>query len=137
VTQFVLNSPSTNDGQTLRSTLHRASHSSLVLFTLKGLNFSLTAISNFVLAYVLVRTIGLDSYAVIASLLAIAALVLQTDLGVTGLAFFQLRSHYLAEAGKRDASQDDRDLVAAIVTIYMAIGAISVVVLGVTIAAAS
>jgi O-antigen/teichoic acid export membrane protein len=135
VTQFGLSSPSTNDGQTLRSTQHRTSHSSLVLFTLKGFNFSLTAISNFVLAYVLVRTIGLDSYAVIASLLAIAALVLQTDLGVTGLTFFQLRSHYLAEAGKNDASQDDRDLVAAIVTIYMAIGAISVVLLGVTIAA--
>lgn len=139
MTQLRLNSPSTNDRQSLRSAitagLQRASHNSFVLFALKGLNFSLTAISNFVLAYVLVRTIGLDSYAVIASLLAIAALVLQTDLGVTGLTFFQLRSHYLAEAGKDDASQDDRDLVAAIVTIYMAVGAISVVVLGATIAA--
>lgn len=115
--------------------LNRVSHSSLVLFTLKGLNFALTAISNFVLTYALVRTVGLDSYAVIASLLAIAALVLQTDLGVTGLTFFQLRSHYLAETGKRGARRDDRDLVVTIVTIYIAIGVISVVILGATMAA--
>ncbi len=111
--------------------LSRSSHSSLVLFTLKGLNSALNAISNFVLAYVLVRAIGLDSYAVIASLLAIAALVLQSDLGITGLAFFQLRSHFLAEAGKHGASRDDQDLVVTIVTIYIAIGVISVLLLGV------
>lgn len=111
--------------------LGRGSQSSLILFTLKGLNSALNAISNFVLAYVLVRAIGLDSYAVIASLLAIAALVLQSDLGITGLAFFQLRSHYLAETGRRGASRDDQDLVATIVAIYIAIGVISVLCLGV------
>jgi hypothetical protein len=51
---------------------------------LKGFNSALTAIFDFVLAYVLVRTIGLDSYAVIASLFAVAALVVQSDLGITG-----------------------------------------------------
>jgi hypothetical protein len=60
----------------------RVSRSSLALFTIKGFNSALTAVSNFVLVYVLVRTIGLDSYAVIASLLAIAALVVQSDLGI-------------------------------------------------------
>ena len=112
--------------------LSRGSQSSFVLFALKGLNSALNAISNFVLAYVLVRAIGLDSYAVIASLLAIAALVLQSDLGITGLAFFQLRSHYLAEAGRQRASRDDQDLVVTIVTIYIAIGVISVLFLGVS-----
>lgn len=110
--------------------LSRGSHSSLALFTLKGLNSALNAISNFVLAYVLVRAIGLDAYAVMASLLAIAALVLQSDLGITGLAFFQLRSHFLAETGTSGASRDDRDLVVTIVTIYIAIGVISVLFLG-------
>jgi O-antigen/teichoic acid export membrane protein len=136
VSQFGL--PITGGKQRLRSAirsrLNRASHSSLVLFALKGLNSGLTAISNFVLAYVLVRTIGLGSYAVIASLLAVAALVLQSDLGITGLTFFKLRSHYLAESGKHGASQDDRDLVVTIVTIYIAIGVISVVILGITLA---
>jgi O-antigen/teichoic acid export membrane protein len=95
----------------------------------------LTAISNFVLAYVLVRAIGLDLYAVMASLLAVAALVVQSDLGITGLTFFQLRSHYLGETGKHGASQDDQDLVMTIVSIYIAIGVISVAVLGVALAA--
>lgn len=112
--------------------MNLASHSSLVLFVLKGLNSALTAISSFALAYVLVRTIGLDSYAVMASLLAIAALVLQSDLGITGLTFFKLRSHYLAETGKCGACQDDQDLVATIVAIYIAIGLISVALLGIT-----
>jgi O-antigen/teichoic acid export membrane protein len=102
---------------------------------LKGINTALTAISNFVLAYVLVRAIGLDSYAVMASLLAVAALVVQSDLGITGLTFFQLRSHYLGETSKHGASQDDQDLVMTIVSIYIAIGVISVAVLGVTLAA--
>ena len=112
--------------------LIRVSHSSLVLFALKGLNSALNAISNFALAYVLVRAIGLNSYAVIASLLAIAALVLQSDLGITGLAFFKLRSHYLAEVGRQRASQDDQDLVVTIVIIYLAIAVISVVLLGIS-----
>jgi hypothetical protein len=114
--------------------LSRFSHSSLVLFTLKGFNSALTAISNFVLAYVLVRTIGLESYAVIASLFAVAALVVQSDLGITGLTFFKLRSHYLGDTGKHGASQDDQDLVVTIVTIYIAIGVISVAILGMTLA---
>jgi O-antigen/teichoic acid export membrane protein len=135
VAQFGLNAPAADRVQTLKGAikarLNRASHSSLVLLTLKGLNSALNAISNFALAYVLVRAIGLHSYAVIASLLAIAALVLQSDLGITGLAFFQLRSHYLAETGQRAASQDDQDLVATIVAIYIAIGIFSAVFLGI------
>jgi O-antigen/teichoic acid export membrane protein len=126
-------------GSAIEARLSRFSHSSLVLFTLKGINSALTAISNFVLAYVLVRTIGLESYAVIASLLAIAALVVQSDLGITGLTFFKLRSHYLGQTGKHGASQrasqDDRDLVVTIVTLYIAIGVISIVILGMTLVA--
>lgn len=118
----------------LSGRLSRASQSSLVLLILKGLNSGLNAITNFALAYVLVRTIGLGSYAVIASLLAVAALVLQSDLGITGLAFFKLRSHYLAEGDQHGTSQADQDLVVTIVTIYIAIGAISVVVLGIALA---
>lgn len=114
----------------IRIRLNLSSHSSLVLLTLKGLNSAVSAISNFALAYVLVRAIGLNSYAVIASLLAIAALVLQSDLGITGLAFFKLRSHYLAESDQRKASRDDQDLVAAIVTIYIAIAVLSTAFLG-------
>ena len=136
---FALSSSSPKDRParrgSARARLERSLHSPLVLFTLKGLNFSFTAITNFVLTFVLVRAIGLDSYAVIASLLAIAALVLQMDLGVTGLTFFQLRSHYLAEAGKNDIKQDDRDLVTAIVTIYFAVSILSVVILGAAVAA--
>ncbi|WP_312014544.1 hypothetical protein [Bradyrhizobium sp. AUGA SZCCT0283] len=113
--------------------MSRVSRSSLALFTLKGFNSALTAVSNFVLVFVLVRTIGLDSYAVIASLLAVAALVVQSDLGVSGLAFFKLRSHYLGETGKHDV--DDQDLVATIVMLYIAIGVISVIILGVALAA--
>jgi O-antigen/teichoic acid export membrane protein len=139
VTQLGLKSPSSNDSRTLLSSVpagpHPASHSSLVLFTLKGLNFALTAVSNFVLAYVLVRTIGVESYAVIASLLAVAALVLQTDLGITGLAFFQLRSHYLTEAGKSEATRNDRDLTATIITIYISVALVSIMLLGITLAA--
>lgn len=127
--------PETYLSSTIRSRLNRISHSSLALFTLKGVNSALTAISNFVLAYVLVRTIGLNSYAVIASLLATAALVVQSDLGITGLTFFKLRSHYLAEADRDDASQDDQDLVATIVTLYIAIGVVSVMILAATLAA--
>ena len=138
MTDLDLNSPGAgrdpNPESAITTRLERLSQNSLVLFVLKALNSALTAISNFVLIYVMVRTIGLDSYAVMASLLAIAALVLQTDLGITGLAFYQLRSHYLAEIGKRGASQDDRDLVATIVAIYIAIGIISVVVFGVLLA---
>lgn len=119
----------------MKSRLSRLSDSSLVLFTLKGVNSALTAVSNFVLAYVLVRTIGLDSYAIIASLLAIAALVVQSDLGITGLTFFKLRSHYLGQTGKHGASQDDQDLVVTIVTLYIAIGVISVAILGIALAA--
>lgn len=111
--------------------LSRGWHSSLSLLILKGLNAALTAVSNFVLAYVLVRTIGLPSYAVIAGLLAIAALVVQSDLGITGLTFFKLRFHYLRETSKREASQDDQDLVVAIVAIYVAISAIAVAILGI------
>lgn len=136
---FALNSSSTKDRPARRGSviarLERSLHSPLVLFALKGLNFSLAAITNFVLTFVLVRAIGLDSYAVIASLLAIAALVLQMDLGVTGLTFFQLRSHYLAEAGKNEIKQDDRDLVTAIVTIYFAVSILSIVMLGIVVAA--
>jgi O-antigen/teichoic acid export membrane protein len=101
------------------------------LFVLKGLNAALTAVSNFVLAYVLVRTLGLDSYAIIASLLAIAALVLQSDLGIGGLAFFKLRSHYLEAPNGRVAHRDDQDLVATIVAVYVAIGIIAVAMVGV------
>ncbi len=133
MTQFGLNAPAADRAQSLKSVikarLNLASHSSLVLFTLKGLNSALNALSNFALAYVLVRAIGLHSYAVIASLLAIAALVLQSDLGITGLAFFKLRSHYLAETDSHGASPDDQDLVVSIVTIYIAIGALSTLVL--------
>jgi O-antigen/teichoic acid export membrane protein len=118
----------------LVSRLNRFSHSSFALFALKGLNSALTAISNFVLTYVLVRTIGLESYAVLASLLAVAALVLQSDLGITGLAFFKLRSHYLAEADKGGTSHDDRSLVVTIVAIYIAIGVVAVAILGMAIA---
>ena len=119
----------------IRARLNRGSHSSVVLFALKGLNAALTAISNFLLAYVLVRTIGLDSYAVIASLLAIAALVLQSDLGISGLTFFKLRTHYLGETGKGEASQEDQDLVVTIVAIYIAVGVISVAILAIALAA--
>ena len=139
MTQFELNAPAAGRVQKLKDVtkarLNRASHSSLVLFTLKGLNSALNAISNFALAYVLVRAIGLHSYAVIASLLAIAALVLQSDLGITGLAFFKLRSHYLAETDKHEASPDDQDLVVSIVTIYIAIGVLSTVLLAGVLAA--
>jgi O-antigen/teichoic acid export membrane protein len=124
-----------NPDRAIATRLNRLSHSSFALFALKGVNSALTAISNFVLAYVLVRTIGLDSYALLASLLAVAALVLQSDLGITGLAFFKLRSHYLAETEKNRASHDDRSLVVAIVAIYIIIGIASVAVLGLAIAA--
>jgi O-antigen/teichoic acid export membrane protein len=120
--------------RTIRARLSRLSHSSLALYTLKGLNSALTATTNLVLAFVLVRTIGLDSYAVIASLLAIAALVVQTDLGITGLIFFKLRSHYLGETGKHRASRDDQDLAVAIVTVYIAIGVVSSATLGIALA---
>jgi O-antigen/teichoic acid export membrane protein len=119
----------------IKARVSRGWHSSLSLFTLKGLNAALTAVSNFVLAYVLVRTIGLDSYAVIAGLLAIAALVVQSDLGITGLTFFKLRSHYLGEPNKREASRDDQDLMATIVTIYIAIGCFAVAMLGIALIA--
>ncbi|MBR1156016.1 hypothetical protein [Bradyrhizobium sp. JYMT SZCCT0428] len=111
--------------------LGRGAHSWLALLVLKGLNAALTAVSNFVLAYVLVRTIGLESYAFIAGLLAVSALVVQCDLGIAVLTFSELRSHYLSEAHKRKANQDDHDLVLAIVTIYSAIAAIAVATLGV------
>lgn len=114
----------------LASWSRRLWQSSFVLLVLKGLNSALTAVSNFVLTYVLVRTIGLDSYATIASLLAIAALVVQTDLGITGLTFFRLRSHFLTGLDRLGVSEGDRDLVVIIVTIYIAIGVIAVAVLG-------
>ncbi|MGJ4951802.1 hypothetical protein [Bradyrhizobium sp. HKCCYLS20291] len=117
------------------SRLKRLSSGSLVLVALKGVNSALTAITNFVLAYVLVRSIGLESYAVIAGLLAIAALVVQSDLGITGLTFFKLRSHYLGESGARAASRDDQDLVATIVTLYIAIGLVAILLLGLALAA--
>jgi O-antigen/teichoic acid export membrane protein len=134
VSRLGSNAPAIGRKQGLTSAImgRRGSHSSLVLLALKGINTALTAISNFVLAYVLVRAIGLDSYAVMASLLAVAALVVQSDLGITGLTFFQLRSHYLAETGKHRASEDDQDLVMTIVSIYIAIGIISVAILGIT-----
>jgi len=134
VSRFGSNAPTIGRKQGLigaiRVRFSRSAPSSLALISLKVLNTALSAISNFVLAYVLVRAIGLNSYAVMASLLAIAALVVQSDLGITGLTFFQLRSHYLGETGKY--GQDDQDLVTTIVSIYIAVGVISVAVLGLT-----
>lgn len=104
-------------------------HSLLSLLILKGLNSALTAVSNFFLAYVLVRALGLDSYAVMAGLLAVAALVVQTDLGIAGLIFFKLRSHYLNEPNKH-VVQDDQDLVATIVAIYVSISAVAIAMFG-------
>ncbi|MBR1231869.1 hypothetical protein [Bradyrhizobium sp. AUGA SZCCT0182] len=115
--------------------LGRGTHSWPALLVLKGLNAALMAVSNFVLAYVLIRTVGLESYAFIAGLLAVAALVVQCDLGITVLTFSELRSHYLSEAHKRKANQGDHDLVRATVTIYTAIAAIAVTILGVALIA--
>ncbi len=114
----------------IKARLGQGWHSLLSLLVLKGLNSALTAVSNFVLAYVLVRTLGLDSYAAIAGLLAIAALVVQSDLGIAGLTFFKLRSHYLEESNKHVPIQDDQDLMVTIVAIYISIGAIAVSMFG-------
>jgi hypothetical protein len=139
MSQFGVHPPAIGRKQGLRGAikarLGRGWHSSLALLVLKGFNAALTGVSNFVLAYVLVRTLGLDSYAVIAGLLAIAALVVQSDLGITGLTFFKLRSHYLGEPDRREAIRDDQDLVVTIVTIYVAIGVIAVAMLGIALIA--
>src|SRR3979409_586685 len=105
MSQVGLHSPSIGRKQVLRNAikarLGQGWRSLLSLLVLKGLNSALTAGSNFVLAYVLVRTLGLESYAVFAGLLGIAALVVQSDLGIAGLIFFKLRSHYLEVPNKR------------------------------------
>ncbi|MBR1227528.1 MULTISPECIES: hypothetical protein [unclassified Bradyrhizobium] len=118
-------------GSAILAGLGRGAHNWPALLVLKGLNTALAAISSFVLAYVLIRTIGLESYAFIAGLLAVATLVVQCDLGLAVLTFSELRSHYLSEAHKRKANQGDHDLVLASVTIYTAIAAIAVAILGV------
>ncbi|CAL78476.1 hypothetical protein; putative membrane protein, putative permease of the major facilitator superfamily (COG0477) [Bradyrhizobium sp. ORS 278] len=118
------------DRSALLHRLLRLSNGAFGLVALKGANSALNAVTNFLLAYVLVRSIGIESYAVIASLLAVAALVVQSDLGITGLTFFKLRSHYLAESGARAATPDDQDLVVTIVTLYIAVGLVAILVLG-------
>jgi O-antigen/teichoic acid export membrane protein len=101
----------------LRAALRRP----LACLVLKGANTALTAISSFLLAYVLVRTIGIPAYAMFAGLMAFAALVVQSDLGITGLTFSQLRAHYLADLGSTSARPDDRDLIVTTTAMYAAI----------------
>src|SRR5512139_2260481 len=110
-------------GGALSAELRRVSRSSFALLLLKGVNAAITAALNFILAYVMIRIVGLQAYAFVAGLLALAALVVQSDLGITGLAFFKLRTHYLCDVDSREASRDDQDLITTIALIYVVFAA--------------
>jgi O-antigen/teichoic acid export membrane protein len=71
---------------------------SLAFFALKSANTALATGWSFLLAYCLVRLMGLQDYAFFATLLAVAALVLQADLGISIRLFGQLRQQFLAPA---------------------------------------
>lgn len=69
---------------------------SVILFAIKSTNTILATAWTFLLAYTLVRLVGLDDYALLASILAVAALVLQFDLGISVRLFGQIRVAFLA-----------------------------------------
>ncbi|KAA2211977.1 hypothetical protein [Teichococcus oryzae] len=108
---------------------NKAARKSAVFFLLKASNTALASVWSFLLAYALVRIVGLESYAFFATVIAFASLVLQADLGISIRLFGQLRQNFLhPENGSRQALGN---AVAAALASYAAIAVLATVVFGV------
>lgn len=68
---------------------------SLTFFLLKSANTALATLWSFLLAYSLVRIVGLESYAFFATVIAFASLILQADLGISIRLFGRMRQDFL------------------------------------------
>lgn len=79
----------------------------LLLFAVKATNTVLATAWTFLLAYALVRLVGLGNYAFLAGILALAALVLQFDLGISIRLFGRLRQDFLAPHKLQQAALGD------------------------------
>lgn len=78
-----------------------------LLFAVKAANTLLATAWTFLLAYALVRLVGLEDYAFLAGILALAALVLQCDLGISIRLFGRLRQDFLGPGGAPRAALGD------------------------------
>ncbi|MFC3125970.1 hypothetical protein ACFOD4_12950 [Pseudoroseomonas globiformis] len=108
---------------------NKAAKKSAVFFLLKMSNTVLASVWSFLLAYALVRIVGLESYAFFATVIAFASLVLQADLGISIRLFGQLRQNFLhPETGSRDALGS---AVAAAFASYSGIAVLATVIFGV------
>ncbi|MCI0753679.1 hypothetical protein [Teichococcus vastitatis] len=108
---------------------NKAARKSAVFFLLKASNTALASVWSFLLAFALVRIVGLESYAFFATVIAFASLVLQADLGISIRLFGQLRQNFLhPENGIRQALGN---AVAAALASYAAIAVLATLVFGV------
>jgi len=107
---------------------NKAARKSLTFFMLKAANTGLATLWSFLLAYSLVRIVGLESYAFFATVIAFASLILQADLGISIRLFGQLRENYLhPENGSR---ADLGSAVAAALWSYGAVAVLATIVFG-------
>jgi O-antigen/teichoic acid export membrane protein len=108
---------------------NKAAKKSAVFFLLKMSNTALASVWSFLLAYALVRIVGIESYAFFATVIAFASLVLQADLGISIRLFGQLRQNFLhPEAGSRQALGN---AVAAALASYAGIAVLATLVFAV------
>lgn len=77
---------------------------SLTFFLLKSANTALATLWSFLLAYSLVRIVGLENYAFFATVIAFASLILQADLGISIRLFGRMRQDFLhpGQASRED-----------------------------------
>jgi O-antigen/teichoic acid export membrane protein len=71
------------------------------IYSLKVLNAVLAATWSVCTTFILVRTLGVEGYAVAASLLATAALLLLSDFGLSAVVYHKLRSRFICSRGQR------------------------------------
>lgn len=106
----------------------QAARKSAVFFILKASNTALASVWSFLLAFALVRIVGLESYAFFATVIAFASLILQADLGISIRLFGQLRQNFLHPgSSSRDALAS---AVAAALSSYAAIAVLATAVFG-------
>ncbi|MXP64652.1 hypothetical protein E0493_14965 [Roseomonas sp. M0104] len=108
----------------------KAARKSLTFFVLKAANTGLATLWSFLLAYSLVRIVGLESYAFFATVIAFASLILQADLGISIRLFGQLRENYLHPENSSRA-----DLGSAVAAALWSYAAVAVAATGIFAAA--
>ncbi|MBL6081087.1 hypothetical protein JMJ56_24065 [Belnapia sp. T18] len=96
---------------------------SAIFVLLKAANTALATAWTFALTYSLVRVVGIEEYAVFTVVLAVAALVLQADLGLSVRLFARLRSDFIGRGGTTNAAT--RSAAAASFCIYLSLATLA------------